>query len=381
MALARKTGDYILSSTAGEEVRAFVPYPLPPEPPIVLNDRLSDLRDKAISALRVLDGLATIVPTVSLFLHFYSRKEAVLSSQIEGTQSSLSDLILFELDERPSADAQDVSNYIGAMNHGLDRLQGGFPLSLRLLREIHGQLLQSGCGSNKTPGEFRTSQNWVGGTRPGNATFVPPPPDKVMECMGRLESFLHSKTPVLMKAALAHVQFETIHPFLDGNGRLGRLLITFLLCSEEALSQPLLYLSLFLKTNRSTYYQLLQEVRAKGNWEDWLEFFFTGIKESADQATRTAKAILTLFDKDRTKILSLGRAAGSVQQLHAFMQRNPIFYVNDAAQALGQTSPTTRAAIRRLMKLGAVTPYVKAGRLQFYAYRPYLDLLSEGTEL
>ncbi|MEE9465056.1 MAG: Fic family protein [Candidatus Neomarinimicrobiota bacterium] len=381
MAQTRKTGDYISSSTVGEEVRAFVPYPLPPQPAIILNDRLSDLMEKANRALGRLDGLAAILPNISLFLRYFIRKEAVLSSQIENTQSTMSDLILFELDERHGGDAQDVISYLRAMNYGLDSLRNDFPLSLRLIREIHGELLTSGLGSDKTPGEFRRSQNWIGGTRPGNATFVPPPPDRVMECMGHLENFLHSGTPVLMKAALAHVQFETIHPFLDGNGRLGRLLITFLLCAEEALSQPLLYLSLFLKANRDTYYQLLQEVRTTGNWEDWLEFFFRGVKETADQATHTAKTILTLFEEDQVKILSLGRAAGSVQRLHTYMERNPIFTVGFTTHQLDQTPTTTRAALKRLMKLGIVGPSFKIGRNQYYAYTAYLALLSEGTEL
>ncbi len=381
MAQTRKTGDYILSSTVGEEVHAFVPYPLPPQPAIILNDHLSDLMEKANRALGRLDGLATILPNISLFLRYFLWKEAVLSSQIENTQSTMSDLILFELDERHGGDAREVSNYISAMNYGLDRLQDDFPISLRLIREVHGELFTSSRGSDKTPGEFRRSQNWVGGTRPGNATFVPPPPDRVMECMGQLENFLHSRTPVLMKAALAHVQFETIHPFLDGNGRLGRLLITFLLCAEGALSQPLLYLSLFLKTHRDTYYQHLQEVRTTGNWEDWLEFFFGGVKETAEQATQTAKDILALFDEDQAKIISQGRAAGSVQKLHSYMEQHPITSVLLATHMLSQTPPTTRAAFKRLIKLGIVEPHFKIGRTQYYAYKTYLALLSEGTEL
>jgi Fic family protein len=247
----QRLGTYMVSSTAGETVRAFVPPPLPPVPPVRL-DSLQVLLEQANQALGRLDGLAAFLPDVSLFIYAYVRKEAVLSSQIEGTQSSLSDLLLFENQEAPGVpieDVQEVSNYVAALYHGLKRMRDGFPLSLRLIREIHEILLSHGRGSDKDPGEFRKSQNWIGGTRPGNAAFVPPPPTLVMQCMGQLEKFLHDETqglPLLVRAALIHVQFESIHPFLDGNGRLGRLLITFLLCTGGTLTEPILYLSLFL---------------------------------------------------------------------------------------------------------------------------------------
>ncbi len=247
-------GDYILSTTMPETFLAFVPRPLPPVPPLQLDGNLYDLIERANRALGRLDGVTTLLPEPSLFLYFYVRKEALLSSQIEGTQSSFSDLLLYEIEEAPGVpldDVQEVSRYVAALNHGLARLREGFPLSLRLIREIHQVLLSEGRGSERTPGEFRRTQNWVAGTRPGNALFVPPPPTEVMSCLGAMEKFLHDqpvRTPVLIKAALSHVQFETIHPFLDGNGRLGRLLITFLLCAEGALSEPLLYLSLYFKT-------------------------------------------------------------------------------------------------------------------------------------
>jgi len=234
--------------------------------------------EKANRALGRLDGMTLLLPDASLFLYFYVRKEALLSSQIEGTQSSFNDLLLYESDETPGVpldDVREVSNYVAAMDHGLSRLRGGFPLSLRLIREIHEILLSKGRGSDKGPGEFRRTQNWVGGTRPGTANFVPPPPESLMDCLGALEKFLHNDpvpTPLLIKAALAHVQFETIHPFLDGNGRLGRLLITFLLCAEGALTEPILYLSLYFKTHRSQYYDWLQKVRIDGDWEGWLGF-------------------------------------------------------------------------------------------------------------
>src|SRR5215207_10045148 len=260
---------------------AFLPTQLPPDPPLRLSDELHDLLERANRALGRLDGLCTLLPDPGLFLYLYIRKEAVLSSQIEGTQSSFSELLAFESNVAPGVplhDVQEVSRYVAAMGHGLARLREGFPLSLRLLREIHGILMADGRGSSQTPGEFRRSQNWIGGTRPGDALYVPPPADALMGHLGALERFLHdqpARTPTLIKAALAHVQFETIHPFLDGNGRLGRLLVTFLLCAEGALSEPLLYLSLYLKQNRARYYELLQQVRMEGDWERWLDFFLT----------------------------------------------------------------------------------------------------------
>ncbi|MDB4952354.1 MAG: hypothetical protein JWM27_5003 [Gemmatimonadetes bacterium] len=247
----------------------------------------------------------------------------MLSSQIEGTQSSISDLPLYESgdgDRVPFDDVAEVSRYVAALSFGLERLRGGFPLSLRLIGEIHGVLLAGGRGSERTPGEFRRSRSWIGGTRPGNALFVPPPPDHVMACLGDLELFLHDRpgrTPTLIKAALAHVQFETIHPFLDGNGRLGRFLITFLLCAEEALSQPLLYLSLYFKANRQTYYDLLQRVRTEGVWEEWLAFFLEGVIATSSQATDTARRILALFETDRLRIEALGRVAHVALRVHA----------------------------------------------------------------
>src|SRR5262249_14352654 len=261
------TGYYLPNSAGGETYRSFVPKPLPPETELEIDPALRAELDRATLNLGRLDGSTQLLPDPDLFLFMYVRKEAVLLSQIEGTQSSLSELLLFEnegITHVPIDDVREVSNYVAAMEHGLKRLREGLPVSIRLLKEIHSVLLAKGRGAEKEPGEFRRSQNWWGGTRPGNAKFVPPPPDQIIECMGALEKFLHNEpvaTPSLIKAGLAHVQFETIHPFLDGNGRLGRLLVTFLLCSEEILSQPMLYLSLFLKQNREAYYNLLQQVR------------------------------------------------------------------------------------------------------------------------
>jgi Fic family protein len=314
------------------------------------------------------------------------RKEAVLSSQIEGTQSSLSDLLMFENDETPGVpdgDVQDVSNYVAAMNHGLDRLRGGFPLSLRLLCEIHGILLSKGRGSEKQPGEFRTSQNWIGGTRPGNAIFVPPPPEFVLESMGSLELFLHSDSPnmpVLIKAGLAHAQFETIHPFPDGNGRLGRLLITFLLCANNAIREPILYLSLYLKTHRATYYELLERVRTKGEWEVWLDFFLTGVKETADQAAEAARRIVALFEEHQRKIETLGRPAASVLRVFQHMQRNPIIAIPATAQKLGVSAPTVAKSLEHMRQLGILRETTGRERHRLFVYEPYLAILNEGTE-
>jgi len=255
----------------------------------------------------------------------YVRKEALLSSQIEGTQSTLSDLLLYENEQTPGApvdDVEEVSTYVSALNHGLKRMEDGFPLSMRLMREMHGILLSTGRGSTKLPGEFRQSQNWIGGTRPGNALFVPPPPGSVLDLMTNLESFLHAEDelPIIVKAGIAHLQFETIHPFLDGNGRLGRLLITLYLCSEGILEEPLLYLSLYLKTHRKTYYQLLNEVRDHGRWEVWLEFFLIGVREVAEQAKAAAKRISSIFEADAQKISNLKRAAMMARKVHEVMR-------------------------------------------------------------
>ena len=262
------TGSYVTANVAGEQIRAFIPHPLPPNPSLELNDQRQRLLERATLALGRLDSITLLLPDPDLFLYAYVRREAVLSSQIEGTQSSLAQLLLFELEEAPGVpldDVTEVSNYVAALNHGMARMKEGFPLSNRLIREMHAILLSRGRGSEKSPGDFRRSQNWIGGTRPGNAHFVPPPPQNVEECMSALEHFLYdqgSPDPALIKAALAHVQFETIHPFLDGNGRIGRLLIAFILHHDHVLSQPLLYLSLYFKQHRSEYYRLLEIGRA-----------------------------------------------------------------------------------------------------------------------
>jgi len=332
-----------------------------------------------------LDGMTSILPSTHLFVFMYVRKEALLSSQIEGTQSSLSDLLLFESEEVPFVpldDVQEVSNYIAAMDHGLKRLAKGFPLSLRLIKEMHRALLSRGRGDSKQPGEFRKSQNWIGGTRPGNAAFVPPPPDRLMECLGDLEEFLHDRKtyPVLIRAALAHVQFETIHPFLDGNGRLGRLLITLMLCEEKTLREPLLYLSLFFKTHRDRYYELLQSVRTKGDWEGWVEFFLEGVAETSEQGVSTARRLLQLFEDDEGKIAPLGRAASSALRVHAELKRSPLLAVPLAAKKLAISQPTVQKSLDHLTKLGIVKEVTGKRRSRLYEYTRYLRILDEGTE-
>jgi Fic family protein len=381
-----RLGTFIESAVGGEVVRAFMPPPLPPVPPIDLV-KLVDLLDRATAALGRLDGVTTVLPAPPLFIYMYVQKEAVLSSQIEGTQSSLSDLLLFEADELPHApidDVEEVSSYVAALNHGLRRLRSdNFPLSLRLIREIHGVLLRSGRGSTKQPGEFRQSQNWIGGTRPGNATFVPPPPHLVMQCLDELERFLHAEhqgIPLLIKAALAHVQFETIHPFLDGNGRLGRLLITFLLCEAGALKEPVLYLSLYFKTHRKRYYELLQQVRETGDWESWISFFLEGVIETATQATETARQLLELFEKDRRAISALGRPAASTLRVHQLLQKRPLLSVPATTKELGLSKPTVAKAMEHLEKLGIVREITAKQRRRIYAYVRYLDILNQGTE-
>jgi len=386
MSQNNRLGSYVTSTVAGESFKAFVPPRLPPNPSLQLNEGHYDLMERANRALGRLDGVSALLPDTSLFLYFYVRKEALLSSQIEGTQSSFSDLLLFENKETPSVpieDVQEVSSYVAAINHGLKRIRNDFPLSLRLIREIHGILLSKGRGADKAPGQFRRSQNWVGGSRPGNASFVPPPHERLTELMGDLEKFLHDqpiRMPLLIKAALAHVQFETIHPFLDGNGRVGRLLITLLLCTEGALTEPILYLSLYFKTHRQEYYDLLQRVRTEGVWEKWLEFFLTGVLETSEQATSSAKSILKLFEKDRAKIETLGRPAGSALRVHQFLQSKAIISVPMATKVLGVTEPTVRSSLKHLEKLRIVRELTGRQRNRLFVYDKYLNILDEGTK-
>jgi Fic family protein len=381
-----RTGRFVTISTVGEHCKAFVPDALPPSPPLVIDPGLQELTDRALLALGRLDSVSNLLPDTSLFLYMYVRKEAVLSSQIEGTQSSLSDLLLFEIDAAPGVpldDVQEVSNYVAAMNHGLKKIKDGFPISSRFIREIHGVLLSKGRGSDKAPGQFRKTQNWIGGTRPGNALFVPPPPAEVPECMSHLEKFLHDKTqknPALLKAALLHAQFETIHPFLDGNGRVGRLLIALLLCSQGILKEPMLYPSLFFKTHRQQYYDLLQETRTRGDWEKWLEFFINAVKETAEIAVRTADELMRLADNDRKKIQSIGRAAGSALRVHHALLQKPLISIPKTCELSGLWTTTVTMVMKQLEKLGIVKEITGARRNRLYSYVSYMNILNQGTE-
>ncbi|MCP3997074.1 MAG: Fic family protein [bacterium] len=381
-----KTGKYDAITAGGETVRAFIPAPLPPVPPLAFEGTLQQSLERALLALGRLDGLSTLLPDTGLFLYGYVRKEAVLSSQIEGTQSSLSDLLLFELHQAPGVpidDVVEVSNYVAAMEHGLQRLREGFPLSSRLIREIHGVLLAHGRGSQKDPGQFRRTQNWIGGSRPGNAVFVPPPPQAVADCMSDLERFLHSEedpTPVVVRAGLAHVQFETIHPFLDGNGRVGRLLVTFLLCQAKVLREPLLYLSLYFKQNRDEYYELLDRVRKYGDWETWIEFFLNGVEQSAESAVSTARRLADLFEEDRNRIQQEGRAAGSALRVHDVLKQRPVISLQDVAHRAALSFPAASSGMTLLEKVGVAEELTGKKRNRVFGYSRYLAILAEGTE-
>ena len=375
-------GQYTTISTVSEKAQAFVPSPLPPSPLLVWSPEMEKQFAAANTALGRLDGIATIFPETNVFLYSYIRKEAVLSSQIEGTQSSLSDLLLFENNEAPGVpidDVQEVSNYVAALEYGMKRLQEGFPISLRLIREIHEILLSKGRGSQKQPGEFRISQNWIGGTRPGNARYVPPPAEELMPCLDRLEKFLHDdtqKTTTLLKAGLAHAQFESIHPFLDGNGRVGRLLIILLLCADGTLQQPLLYLSLFFKRHRNIYYDLLNKIREDGDWEAWLIFFLEGVAVTGNQAFQTASKLLELFKEDREKIYAIGRAAPSTLEVHRFFQSHPVSSVRQAHKSLPLSIPTLHASAKQLVKLGVLRELPSQGKNHVFVYDRYMEILN-----
>jgi Fic family protein len=378
------TGRYIQTSSGDETVRAFVPDPLPPELSIGVD--LREQLDQALLSLGRLSGSAVFLPDSKLLLYLYVRKEAVLSSQIEGTQSSLSDLLLFEIDEAPGvplADVAEVSRCVAAVEHGMARMRSGFPLSNRLLREVHAVLLAEGRGSGKDPGNFRGSQNWIGGPRPALAAFVPPPVEHVEPCMADLELFLHDKpirTPALIKAALAHVQFETIHPFLDGNGRLGRLLISLILCADRILEDPILFLSLYFKNHRQRYYDLLQAVRVEGDWEGWLEFFACAVRETADQCAATAEKTNRLSRVDRAKILGFGRIAGSATLVHQELLAHPLTTIARMSKASGLVPNTVRKVFAALSEAGIVREITGKRRNRLFAYGELLDTMDEGTK-
>lgn len=376
-------GAYISSVAGGETVRAFVPAPLPPNPPLDLGGTRQTLLERATLALGRLDSISLLLPDPRLFLYAYVRREAVLSSQIEGTQSSLSDLLLFELDEVPGVpfdDVVEVSNYIAALEHGMARLRESFPLCNRLLREMHAKLMARGRGSEKAPGEFRRSQNWIGGTRPGNAQFVPPPPQQVEPCMAALESFIHGEAdtaPVLLKAALAHVQFETIHPFLDGNGRLGRLLIALLLHQGGLLAQPLLYLSLYFKQHRAVYYELLDRVRGDGDWEAWVDFFLEGVEQTANGAVQTARRLVALFQQDAQRAQVAGRGAANVLRALDALRQRPMSSLRQLCEDTGMAFPTASKSMQALVTLGIARELTGQRRNRVFVYDGYLNILNE----
>jgi Fic family protein len=383
----RETGNYIECRTAGEPFKAFIPHPLPPVPELQLSDVDYVLLERASRALGKLDGLSVILPDMDLFTYIYVRKEAVLSSQIEGTQSSLSQLLLFESSYYPGLpldDVSEVSNYVAALNHGIARIKDGFPVSLRLIRDVHGVLLSSGRGSDRAPGEFRKSQNWIGGSRPGNAAYVPPPPEQVVECMGALELFIHQRAdtmPLLIQLALVHAQFETIHPFLDGNGRIGRLLITLILLAHGALTQPVLYLSLYFKQHRQEYYSLLQQIRLRGSWEKWIQFFLEGVAIVANQACATVTHCLDLFKRDEARIREeLAQSSLSALRVLSVLKRRPISSIPALAKSTELSQPTVAKAIRGLEELNVVVEITAKKRDRVYCYQQYFERLNEGID-
>lgn len=381
-----RSGRLLAQDSGPEGFSAFVPRPLPPEPPVRLTAVLQTAIDRANQALGRLDGITLLLPDPGVFLYSYVRKEAVLSSQIEGTQSSLSDLLLFEHDAAPGVprgDVEEASNHVAALYRGMELLASGLPVSVRMLREVHAVLMRGGRGGARQPGEFRQIQNWLGGASPATARFVPPPAHHVADAMSDLERFVNDEpqvTPVLMKAALAHAQFETIHPFLDGNGRLGRLLVTLLLVADGVLRQPLLYLSLYLKRHRDDYYDHLQRTRTEGDWEGWLRFFLEGVTQVALSITQTTGDLIALVDRDRQSVQQLGRASATAVRVHDRLVREIVGRPAEIAQALGLSEPPVYQALSRLEDLGIVREITGRQRGRVYAYDQYLALLNADTD-
>ncbi len=383
--MRRKTGKWVHVGKGALRYPAFVPFALPPRPPLALDAADRRLLEDAQSALARLDGLTALLPDVSLFIYAYVRKEALTSSQIEGTQSSFTNLLLYESDLAPGVpleDVREVSDYVAALELGLKQLSAGKCWSTRLLCELHRVLLRGGRGKRKSPGKLRTIPVWIGGARAATARFVPPPAARVPGCVRALSGFLEASdsTPTLLRAALAHVQFETIHPFRDGNGRLGRLLVPLMLCAEGALDAPLLYLSQFFKGRRREYYDHLQAVRTEGDWEGWVRFFLEGVHQTAGEATAMAKRALTLFDADRRRIGAVASGSPVMLRIFEVMQHLPIRAVRDLERALDITYPTAALALGRLEQLGVVEELTGFKRNRLYAYAAWVRLLNEGTE-
>ncbi len=381
-----RAGRLVRQQAGQEGYAAFIPAPLPPSPPLAFNAELQRLSEAAGRALGRLEGISSSLDPDRL-LYMYVRKEAVLSSAIEGTRSTLPDLLRYETDAVPGTpleDVREVSRYVAALQHGIERIRNGsLPLSLRLLREIHRVLMEGGeRGGSKGPGEFRRTQNWIGGTRPSNARFVPPPPHEMREALDNLERFLHDEfgpMPPIIKAGLAHAQFETIHPFLDGNGRVGRLLISLMLVVDGVLSRPFLYLSLYLRERRTDYYDALNAIRTHGDWEGWLRFYLIGVEAVASQAADTTRALLTLFETDQHRIRPLGGAAASALAVYEVLRRRIVLSIPKAAKEAGITWPTAKAALERLVSLGIAAETTGRRRDRLYTYTRQLEILERGT--
>lgn len=371
-----RAGKYI-TQQAG--YKAFIPTPLPPDPPIAWDEGLQQSLSRADMALGRLDGTATILPNPDLFVAMYVRKEAVLSSQIEGTRATLLDIFDYETTGEIAKDVDEVVNYVRAMNRGLERLRT-LPLSLRLIREIHEELLKGVRGEHRTPGEFRTSQNWIGppGSTINNALFIPPPPHEMSAAMGDLERFIHKgdNLPALIKNALIHAQFETIHPFLDGNGRVGRLLIAFILTHDDILKRPLLYLSYHFRRNRQEYYDRLNNIRNKGDWEGWLKFFLTGVYEVSKQATETARKIIALQERDRARVFHSPNGLKLVD--HLFL--NPLVTIHEIRRLTGISHATASRLTKQLIELGILDEITGYARNQKFLYKEYFNILKEGVD-
>jgi Fic family protein len=384
----RTTGRYESVTVGGEKVKAFVPLDLPPARPVLAIDaELEHRLAQAEQALARLDLAGEMVPSIDWFIYAFVRKEAVISSQIEGTQASLVDLLAFEAGERhqPNADVEEVTNYLDALTyaHGQLASKRGLPLSLRLLNEAHKRLMRGARGGGKQPGEVRRNQNWIGGSRPGNAVYVPPPVDKLPQLLSTLEKYIHAddRLPKLVRTGLLHVQFETIHPYLDGNGRMGRLMIALLLEHWGLLKAPLLYLSLFFKRHREEYYRRLNRVRLEGDWEGWMDFFLDGVATIADEAVASARELFNLVSTDRTRLIDIDSASLSALRLFERLPRHPIVTVASAMKLLNTSKPTATRAIEVLSKIGVLTETTGKMRDRSFAYRAYMERLRAGTEL
>ncbi len=384
----RVTGTYERTTAGGESVDAFIPAPLPPsDPPLDITDKLAERLRLADQALARLGLAGEMVQSVDWLLYTFVRKEAVLSSQIEGTQASLVDLFNFEAAENvaPSADVEEVCNYLEAMSYAREQLQSpkGLPLSVRLFAETHRRLMRGVRGGDKAPGKVRRIQNWIGGSRPGNAVFVPPPPQALSELLTTFERYIHAddQLPKLVRAGLLHVQFETIHPFLDGNGRLGRLLIGLLLEHWELLGQPLLYLSLFFKRHRAEYYRRLNAVRVDGDWEGWLDFFLDGVATTADETVKAARDLFSLVAADRARVLAQESSSLAVLRLFELLPRHPVVTAGTVQRLLKTTKPTAGRAVEVLIEAGVLAETTGKRRDRAYSYKAYLDLVRDGTDL